>query len=210
MQSWRKRILLVMLAFGGVACNTLSRNECVNSDWTLIGFGDGSRGLPVSYVDRHRRSCADYGVKPDLEKYREGHARGMRSYCTISNGVAGGQTGKQYLSGMCPADLEPTFLRGHAHGRRIYEAQSEAERLGNEAQSVERDLTRTAEDIKGIEAKLIATAGTTDERAKWVNQLRALGAKRDELSYRLQGLRDAEAAQFRLAGALRTEAQTLR
>ncbi len=57
----------IMLLVTG--CATMDKSECEQADWRIIGLEDGAEGRPVSYIGRHRKACAEYGIKPNLALY---------------------------------------------------------------------------------------------------------------------------------------------
>ena len=90
-------------------CATLNKDECRTADWRAIGYEDGSRGYHPSRIGQHREACAEYGVRPDMDAYRSGHAEGVRVYCKPHTGYRLGLRGTSY-NDICPADLEEHFL----------------------------------------------------------------------------------------------------
>ena len=110
------------------ACATLNESECKTADWQTIGLEDGSRGLPVSTVGRHRKACSEYGIKPNLEAYRRGHATGVVSFCTPRNGFIQGKAGHSHYD-VCPPDLRSGFLAGYEDGRELYDLERERDQV---------------------------------------------------------------------------------
>ena len=76
----RAAVFLFILIVSG--CATLNEEECLTANWQIIGLEDGSEGHLETYLGKHREACAKYGVTPDLEQYRIGHAEGVQSFCT--------------------------------------------------------------------------------------------------------------------------------
>ena len=119
-----KRVLSLAVASYLIAgCSGMSEQACVSADWRTIGFEDGSLGRSASGIGRYRQQCGEYGIAPDLESYRAGHADGARLYCRESNGFAVGHSGAAY-QGVCAADQEPEFLAEYNAGRRLHELES--------------------------------------------------------------------------------------
>ena len=56
------------LALGG--CAGLAEKDC-RGDWYQIGLRDGQRG-DWPDAGRYAAQCRQYGVQPDVERYREG------------------------------------------------------------------------------------------------------------------------------------------
>ena len=54
MKSMIKSVCLVLLSVLMVGCATLNEDECVTADWYEIGYSDGVKGQPDSYLEKHR------------------------------------------------------------------------------------------------------------------------------------------------------------
>ena len=100
-------------------CANMNESDCLNADWQLIGFEDGSFGKHESHVSQHRKECAEHGVTPDLMDYRNGHFDGSKRFCTANNGFSRGRQGKDY-SRSCPEQFEAEFLKGFSDGQTLY------------------------------------------------------------------------------------------
>ena len=103
--------LVAVLVGTTQGCATLSQSECEEADWQIIGLEDGSAGRPVSYIGRHRKSCADYGVKPNMKQYQRGHADGVRIFCTPRKGYQLATSGRGH----------DDVCRGRDRGERKYD-----------------------------------------------------------------------------------------
>ena len=91
MLSVRLPILGLAIMIGG--CSAMSEQECLVSDWHAVGFEDGARGYPVEQIAQYRKSCADYGVAPDLAQYQAGRQSGLVEYCQPDRAFQIGSTG---------------------------------------------------------------------------------------------------------------------
>ena len=156
-------------------CATMDKSECRNADWKIVGLEDGAAGRQLSYVGNHRRACAEYGVKPDLDAYRDGHAAGARQFCTPANGFRQGRGGHAYV-GICPADLESGFLDAHAAGRQLHDLSSEIDRLQRDAREMGDDRAVLVERSDNIEALLVAGGLSAIDRKSLLEQFRELQA----------------------------------
>ena len=101
------------------SCANMNESDCLTADWKLIGFEDGSSGKNELTISQHRKECAEYGVTPDLNVYRQGHFDGSKRFCTANNGFSRGRQGKDY-SRSCPQQLEAEFLTGFTDGRTLH------------------------------------------------------------------------------------------
>ncbi len=113
-------------------CATLSEEDCLTTDWAVLGETDGRQGQPLSELNRYRRQCAEYDVVPDSDAYIEAHERGLAVFCTPGNAYREGRSGSRDQS-VCPAALAPDFQRNHELGREVFTSLS---RLRNDAASI--------------------------------------------------------------------------
>ncbi|XOV87505.1 MAG: DUF2799 domain-containing protein [Pseudomonadota bacterium] len=115
MQARKARIaltgLLVAIVLSG--CATMSKEECVNADWRIIGFEDGASGSPANQIGVRRKACADHGVVPDKDAYDAGYAEGLVTYCVYDYGLAAGRNGR-LANGVCP--LDSAYRTGYEDG----------------------------------------------------------------------------------------------
>ena len=89
-------------------------------DWQQQGFDDGSEGVEVARAESYAESCSRHDVPLDMNAYLEGHASGVRAFCEADNGFEQGRSGYQYTVGLCPAELERSFLREYRIGLEFY------------------------------------------------------------------------------------------
>lgn len=82
---------------------------------------------------------------PGQGTYLKGrHMEGVRAYCAPGNGINAGSSGKKY-QGVCPAELEKTFLPEYKKGRKKYAStviatsQAEISGIDNRIRDLERD-----------------------------------------------------------------------
>jgi hypothetical protein len=102
------------------AAGALAREDCAGSDWFQVGERDGLYGEGAAKLEARRARCAEFGVAINDEDYRDGRARGLRTYCRPDRGFDAGRNGRDYL-GVCPADAEAAFLAEYRIGRRLFD-----------------------------------------------------------------------------------------
>ena len=85
------RLLAAVAAFALAGCASMSPEECRVADWAEQGYKDGRSGLTPTRITEHRKACAEVGVVPDAQRYRQGWDRGVQEYCTPTNGLAQGR-----------------------------------------------------------------------------------------------------------------------
>ena len=178
-------LAILALVLGG--CATLNESECRSADWQTIGLEDGGKGLPVTTVGRHRKACADYGVKPDLAAYRRGHEAGVVSFCTPRNGFIRGKAGRSHYD-VCPPDLRDGFLAGYEDGRELYELERERDQVRRNLRTAEENLEDTQERLERREARLVADGVSSEEREQLLAEIKAEMARSGRLLTQIDGL----------------------
>ena len=114
LQQHLSKLYLIAGLFGaGIAlsaCQTLSKEECVAADWTVIGETDGAAGhAPQDRFARHVKACAKAGITPNQTAWNQGYQAGLVRYCTPANGLRVGEAGNIYAN-VCPLDKSAAFL----------------------------------------------------------------------------------------------------
>ena len=177
--------LLALLLLSG--CATLDESECRSADWQTIGLEDGAKGLPVTTVGRHRKACADYGVRPNLDAYRRGHAAGVVSYCTPRNGFIQGKAGRSHYD-VCPASLRDGFLAGYEDGQELYALERERDRLRRDIRTAEENIHDAEDRLGRREARLVANGVSSTEREQLLAEIKAELARTERLRTELDEL----------------------
>lgn len=178
--------LLLLPALVLVGCSSMGRSECVNADWYLVGFGDGSLGWPVSRLDEHRRACSRVDVVPDIEQYRLGHGEGVREYCTVPRAYSEGSRGATY-QGVCPADMDQSFRRAYNDGLALYTVTNALAAMDNTLNTYYSRMDDIEKDIAELERAIVSDSSSADSRRENLDAIRNL---RDELA----GVQEAMAA----------------
>lgn len=183
-----KRVLsLGAAAYLIAGCSGMSEQACVSADWHTIGFEDGSLGRSAAGISRYRQQCGEYGVAPDLESYRAGHAEGARLYCRESNGFAVGHSGAAY-QGVCAADQEPEFLAEYNAGRRLHELERALASVDSRIASNYRAQENIKQELTDIGVQMIAAETTPEQRLAMVTRSADLGRRYGELTTEIQNL----------------------
>lgn len=163
--------LLFILTLGG--CASLSKKECQNADWYLIGLEDGSQGRSLATLGNHRKACARVDIAPDLPQYQAGHREGLRTYCTPHRGYRLGVSGGAYQT-QCPPDLEPQFRQSYQAGRELRQTQTRLAGVNTRLQDHYTELRRTEEQIIELEEAIVGDASTGAERREHLAHIREL------------------------------------
>lgn len=187
----RSAAAIALLAIAG--CSAMSEKACLATDWRTIGYEDGVRGRPADRIADTRRACADYGIRADLDAYRDGRAQGLREYCRPDNGYHVGLSGADY-TGVCPADLERGFLAAYEDGHRRYVLQARVRELDDALANRRRELHDLQHGVAGAAVAVVEDGSTAQDRidavidtahmaeriARVEDEIRGLEARREE------------------------------
>jgi hypothetical protein len=155
-------VAVTLFALSG--CASMSKDECLAVDWRTVGYEDGVEGYPGDHIAQHRKACAKYGVRADLALYQEGRNQGLREFCQPINGYNIGARGGGY-GGVCPSELEPTFLRAYNAGHDLYAMVARVSGTQAELDSKRRELARVEHGILESSAAAISSDATSEQRA---------------------------------------------
>ncbi len=194
MNTTRHGFFAALLLLAG--CATMEKSECESADWRIIGLEDGARGQPLSYVGRHRKACAEYGIAPNLARYERGHADGLRQFCTPDNGFKQGRAGRRY-QGVCPAALEGGFVAGYETGLELYELSSAIHHLQRDVRAMQADLEALNEEHQDVETRLVSESLSVGERKTLLDRFKQLQTDIAALEI---DIRDAELNAARMQG----------
>ncbi len=184
---------LSLLAGG---CATLDKSECREADWTIIGLEDGAGGRPLSYIGRHRKACAEYGVKPDLALYQRGHANGLKQFCTADNGFSLGRAGRNY-NNVCPPDLNGRFLAGYETGRELHALSADISRMQNDVRDMQTELDASTQRQANVETLLVSGTISASTRQSLLDQVKQMQTNNTALQI---SIRETELEAARLQG----------
>jgi hypothetical protein len=178
-------LALVALALQG--CASMNKDECLAVDWRTVGYEDGVAGRAGDRIAEHRKACAKYGVTPDLRAYQSGRSQGLREYCRPQNGYQVGERGGNY-AGVCPADLEPSFLGAYEAGRELYNLQSRLYAASNRLSAAHHELERAEHEIVEQSAVIVSSDATSEARAQALVSTKELAEKMGRLKEEIADL----------------------
>lgn len=178
-------ISLGLLLLGG--CASMSADECATSDWSAIGFEDGSRGYTSDHFGNHRKACAKHGITPDFQAYQQGRTDGLVEFCQPSRGYNFGAAGGHY-NGVCAIDLEPDFLDAYLAGQQLFSLRANVNSANSQIYAKERELEDIEQTVVNAEALLIAAETTTEERVLLLADLKRLSERTGELEVEIEQL----------------------
>lgn len=178
-------LVLLIASLGG--CASMSSDECANSDWTAIGYEDGSRGYTSDRFTNRRKACAKHGITADFQTYQDGRHRGLVEFCRPSRGFTVGANGGQY-NGVCAADLEPEFLEAYHVGYQLYNLRAKVNNASTRIYQHERELKNVKKDLRLMGVALISAETTTEERVLLLADIKDLSERSGQVEAKIQGL----------------------
>jgi len=187
MNSKSLNILAAVAVLGLSGCATMSADECVTSDWTAIGFEDGSRGYTADRLGSHRKACAKHGVTPNFAAYQSGHAQGVEAFCQPGRAFNYGVNGGNY-NGICPADMEPEFLEAYNSGHKLYSLRASVNTASSMIYSKEEELERAEKRVLAAELELINDDTTSEQRVQLLVELKELSERTGQLESEIKQL----------------------
>jgi len=177
-----KSAVLLLLAALLQSCASMSREECLNANWTVVGEIDGQQGRGLDVLDDYRRDCADYGIVPDVRAYVAGRDNGLLLYCTADNGYREGRNGRA-LEADCPPALAADFRRNFEIGSNVYHS------LGNLRISAD-TIRFNRGEVDELRARRTAAEQSLERDALGAEQAAAKRSEIASLSSRIDTLRD--------------------
>ncbi len=170
------------------SCATLDQSECKSANWEIIGLEDGSNGRYPSYIGKHRKACADYGIAPDLKAYLRGHQSGLREFCTEQNGYERALSGHANKN-ICPAELSNSFNRGYQKGYQLYLLQSKIDKLKANIDSHLHRLDDIENTKIAIEEEIIDNSTGEVRRRALLKEIKALERETESLYHELDEMK---------------------
>lgn len=171
-------MLTLLLTIAG--CASLSKQECQQADWYLIGVEDGARGYDIEHIGRHREACARVEVVPDIERYRAGLAEGHSRYCTEQKGYAVGASGGQHQN-VCTGEMAAVFNTAYSHGREYYRLKQAVTDLEGQLEDYHQSLEALAEEAAYHEEQLLHHARTSEQRRSHLQDIRDIERRIGEI-----------------------------
>lgn len=183
---------LGLIVLGG--CASMSGDECATSDWTAVGYEDGSRGYTSDRFGNHRKACAKHGITPDFQAYQQGRTDGLVEFCQPSRGYNLGASGGRY-NGVCATSLEDDFLDAYRVGQQLYTLKSNVSSASSQIYARESEIEDIEQSVVNKSALLIAAETTTENRILLLADLKRLNERTGELEAEIE-LLIADRARF--------------
>ncbi len=173
-------LVSIAALLGLSGCASMSADECAMSDWRTIGFEDGAMGYTADRLGNHRKACAKHGVAPDFEAYQTGRKEGLRQYCQPSRGFNLGTNGGRY-NGVCPGDMEPDFVDAFNTGHKLHNLRANVNSANSQIYSRQAELERNGDRIRQVEADLISSETSAEDRILLLIDLKELSERTGQI-----------------------------
>ena len=180
-------IVAALLVIGLSGCASMNADECATSDWSAVGYEDGSRGYTTERFGSHRKACAKHGITADFQAYQRGRDQGLVEFCQPGRGFNFGANGGNY-NGVCAADMEPEFLEAYRAGRKLYTLRANVNAANSQIYARESELDAAEERILAAELLLISEETTTEDRVALLVELKDLSERTGELEAEIKHL----------------------
>lgn len=179
--------LVAVAVVGMSGCASMNADECAASDWSAVGYEDGSRGYTTERFGAHRKACAKHGITADFQAYQQGRDQGLVEFCQPSRGFNYGANGGRY-NGVCAAEMEPEFLEAYRAGHKLHTLRSNVSAANSAIYSRESELEAAESRILAAELLLISEETTTEERVGLLVELKELSERTGELESEIKQL----------------------
>lgn len=184
-----KFLLIVLVSVLMVGCATLNEDECVTADWYEIGYSDGVKGEPDSYLEKHRKACAKHGVRANLDDWLAGREAGLQRYCTPQKGYEEGLNNRAYHN-VCEGRAADEFLRAYEQGQQLYQHRSLVSDLQRDIEQTTDDILDLEDEWNEIRRELLNDDLSAAERAELINLLERNKEQSENLRIRRDRLDD--------------------
>ena len=186
-KSFQRLIVVAVIAILMNGCATLSKDECLTADWYAIGYEDGAKGHVATRHAEHRKSCAEYKVTPDIQRYLDGRERGLLQFCTSNKGYLYGVNGYHY-KGVCPQHLEADFMHGYLYGKYIFDLEHILNDHNKRLKIYHVQMRDLRAEIKDNEKLLVSDHLKKKERIKLLDDIKHLRKDRRHLKRKIHDL----------------------
>jgi hypothetical protein len=197
MRTLRSRLALpvgIVAALAALAgCSSMSERECLATDWRTVGYEDGVNGYAGDRIARYRNACSEHGVTPSLAEYQTGREQGLHEFCKPANAFRVGARGNGY-SGVCPAELDESFVEAYQSGRQLYTLRSRVGSAQGEIYSMRAELDQIDRDLVSVGAQILDPTVTNEQRAQLLIDSKHMAERKGEIRARLPQLESELAA----------------
>jgi hypothetical protein len=157
----------------------MDREECHVADWRAIGYEDGAKGRPHSYLGERRKACAKFGIAANSERYEEGRLAGQVEYCTPQRGFSLGRSG-QKLNPVCRPPLDNEFEQAWSYGAEVYTARVKLQASEQQLKKQIEYINDLQQEIETTEEALVKDGLHSEARKLQLETLKSLLADLDD------------------------------
>jgi hypothetical protein len=191
--SSRVKLIGLIVAIATISgCAGMSSDECVASDWSAIGYEDGSRGYTTDRFGNHRKACAKHGVTADFQSYQKGREQGLVEYCQPSRGYNVGVNGGSYY-GVCDVNQEADFLDAYNSGHHLYTLRSNVNHATSSINAKNNELERIENRLIANGIEMISVDTTQEQRIYLLAELKNLAERTGQLEAEVEELYEVRA-----------------
>ncbi len=94
------RCIFILFVLSLSGCSSLSQDECIQANWTNLGFSHGEQGYTFEHGREIISACSEFGITAKLDDYKVGYKQGLAAFCEPENGFTLGLRGDAY-NGVC-------------------------------------------------------------------------------------------------------------
>lgn len=185
-------IWLSLIVAGLSGCASMSADECIASDWSAIGYEDGSRGYTSDHFGQHRKACAKHGVTANFSAYQVGRDQGLTEYCQPGRGFSVGSNGGSY-GGVCEVNLEEGFLEAYNAGYHLYSLRSNLNSAISGIYNREQQLKNIDRALAENAAAMISEETTNEQRILLLADMKELSERSGQLETEIKELHEVRA-----------------
>ena len=119
----------VLTLSGCATTQSLTPQQCQESNWQEVGYADGLRGRSGAYFGHYANSCASVGgATPNRIQWEQGRQQGLKNYCTELNAYKLGREGYDWQP-VCPLEGIEKLEEAYSQGRYYYIRQRDLDYL---------------------------------------------------------------------------------
>ena len=129
----KKLIVLLSSTMLLNGCAVMSKNECMNANWNLIGQQDGFKGNG-SLLQQRTQACVKHQIVLDNGSYASGYNKGLRNYCnpqTVFDYALQGNGNYQ----SCPMEMQNRLRPYYTVANNFYKADKQLKSLEDDIAS---------------------------------------------------------------------------
>ncbi len=128
-----KQVIILSSALLLNGCAVMSKNDCMNANWNLIGQQDGFKGNG-SLLQQRAQACVKHQIVLDNDSYASGYNKGLKNYCnpqTVFDYALQGNGNYQ----SCPMEMQNRLRPYYTVANNFYKADKQLKSLEDDIAS---------------------------------------------------------------------------